>query len=298
MRINSKGLMCISPENYIDKAMLVSLPGYTIYPSLPLTNLQTGTRRAARAQYDYTSFTAVFDTPKKIEVLCVSGHNLPSTGAWSAVLFDSLGNVVYDTGPRYINAPGFEMDLWSLPTSTIWLTTAALNVKSIRYVFNAAHPLPGTGDNTKYIDIVRLWAGEVLQAEFNPNYGAALTLDDPSEVSRSRGGDLYTNAQVQTRKLTFDMVVRQTVDAFGEFKIAGRDDWTRLAWKAGKREEVLISFYPRFTPFWTSSPLPANATEGARLEQDYMMIGRFEDKPMPTIQGYEFYEARISLLEI
>jgi len=290
--------MCLSPENFIDTATLVSLPGYTVYPGLPLSNLQSGTRRAARAQYDYTSFTVEFDSPKTIQVLCVWGHNLPETGAWSAQLFDQSNTVVYDTGPRYIVNPGFEKDLWSLPASTIWLTVPANNVKRINFVFNASHPLSGTGDPTKYIDIVRLWAGEVLQVEFNPNYGLALTLDDASEVSRSRGGDLFTHAQVQTRKLSFDMVVRQETNAFGDFPIAGRDDWTRLSWKAGKFSEVLVSVYPRFTPFWTAYPLPANASEGARLEQDPLMICRFEDKPMPTIQGYNFYEARVSLIEI
>lgn len=252
--------LCV--RNAIDEATLTANPA--MRTTLPPSNLQIPARARVARSVDATVAQDIKFTWNgagyNLNFLMLSRHNLEPGSTWRVRLFDSQdwsGVAIYDSGTvtavdgATLGDLDFGVDLLGAGEFDAWLGQQY----SILY-FSRVRALSGivtitnVGNAYGYVEASRLFAGDYLEAAYNP---AALDFAwvDNTEQSRSAGGSARSDGEIAYRSLSADL---NFVTADERSSVA---DYLRYA---GRRKDVFISVFPGV---------------GGEKERDHTLIGRF-----------------------
>jgi len=200
----------------------VTLSGGSWSSALPLAHMLTTDRsevaRSTGASTGATQFRVDFGTPRALRAVVLQAHNLSQAASWRITLGTTPGGTeVYDgagqaawflpfTGPEEWEAD----DWWGIaqdeytghPHLALQLLPSTLNARYMDVLID------DTSNSAGYVQLGRIYAGELWQPAYNMVYGAEYGHEDASTVERTVGGGVVADRQRATRTaaITFDLL--------------------------------------------------------------------------------------------
>jgi hypothetical protein len=264
----------------------VTLAGPAWSTALPISNLLTSERamvaRSVDATTGNTRFDVDFGTARAFRAFALCNHNLSQAATWTISLGTTLGaSDVYAgasqaawylpfTGPEEwedANWWGIAQDAYTgHPFSAFQVLTGTLNARFLRVAIN------DTANPAGYVQIGRLWAGEVWQPGVNATYGAQPGYEDDSVVNKLKAGGFFADEQRRRRTMRF------TFDALTANEAAWAHEIQR---RAGTVQELLYL------------PDPADY----QACQRYGFVGRMRALQPLALSNYSVTTAAFELVE-
>jgi hypothetical protein len=222
-------LIFAGAPNRADEATLAT---GTQVASLPVTNLQerqiVRPWRTATTAPASTWVTANFLQPQTIGAVALIRHNFSQSSRWRVRLgYDStFATVSYDSGWRDI-WPQFE-EFGALAWGVFQWGGLVPREVTAQITLSAYHLLPqpivaqhlrididDASNPDGFLQAGRLLAGPAYQPSRDMLYGWSIGFEDPSTVSKSRGGQTWIDVQERFRVLRFTLSNLSESEAFG-----------------------------------------------------------------------------------
>ena len=200
--------------------------------SLPVTNLQD--RQIVKPWRTTTTATAstwvraAFTQPQVVGVVALIRHNFSQGSRWRIRVGDdpSFATAAYDSG--WVDVwPQFE-EFGALPWGVFQWGGLVPQEVAAQITLSAYHllPLPVVAQQLRididdasnpagYLQAGRLVAGPAYRPSRDMLYGWSIGFEDPSVVSKSRGGQTWIDVQERFRVLRFTLSNLNETEAFG-----------------------------------------------------------------------------------
>ncbi len=249
-------------NNLVDSA---TLSGATIVATLPLTNLQnTALAMVTRISGTTGQITVDFGSARPVRVLGVFG-----VGMASADTIRHRLSAVSATGGELLDTTAVASNVQTGYGQSLRVLSASVNARWWRMDFDAPSLTA-----LNYIDIGRIFAGNIWQPQFNYALGAEEAFEDDSRISYgARSGAAFVDLGVQKRTLNLNFEAMNDSD---------RSELRELQRVCGTRGQLLA--------------LPDADVSAAELNRS-AVLGRLRTLSARRETGYGVYAASLSLLE-
>lgn len=263
--------LVICARNAIDEATMSASPAMRV--SLPPSNLQLPARgRVARSVNALSAQQIKFTfngAGHYLNFLHLARHNLEPGSTWRIQFYstqDWTGSPVFDSGTitAVDGATLGELD-WGVDSLGAGVFDAFLGQQSSTLYFARTQALSGIvtieniGNSYGYVEASRLFAGEYLEFNVNPQ-SVEWGWEEDTQQSRSAGGSLRSDGKIAYRVL--DLTVG-FVDAAQRAALADQLRWS------GRRKDKFVALYPAFT---------------GELGRDYTMLAKHAGR-MPRLRA-------------
>lgn len=221
-------LIFAGAPNRADEAVLT--PG-SEQPGLPATNLQdrqiTRPWRTATTDPASTWLEVAFGANRTVGAVALVRHNFSQGSTWRVKVADdpTFQNLKYDSGDLEVwpNFEEFGTQAWGtfqwggvLPQEVAeQITLSAYHLLPEQVV--ATHVRIEISDDSNpdgYLQVGRLVAGPYYRPSRNMDWGWSIGFEDPSEVSKSRGGQTWIDVAERFRVLRFSVANLSEREAF------------------------------------------------------------------------------------
>lgn len=223
----------------------VTVSGGSWVASLPASNVLTTDRaevaRSTDATTGSTQFDIDFGTARALRAFALQAHNLSQAASWRITLGTTPGGTDVHNGSSqaawFLPFTGPEewedAAWWGLPQDAYTghphlapiLLPATLNARYLRVL------VTDTANAAGYVQIGRLWAGELWLPQVNAAFPMQHGHQDFSAKERTRGGGVVADKQRRAR------TVRLSLDALSATEAAWVHEINR---RAGTVEELLF----------------------------------------------------------
>lgn len=271
-------------NNVWDSASLQLTKG-SAEPNLNIANSQKYNNSRVFRTTDTAQVEVLFDftSPVFVEAFSLWRHNLTSSAKLRVELFNGAnqtGTKVYDSGEVLADIPKTLGDLifgkdplgasahtgWETATRSIWFNDSVV-VKSGRLTINNSDNPDG------YLEIGRIYAGEVFTPRFNTDLGHAFKWETDVSQQPTAGGTVHTLDAATYRTLSFNLSHLDSSDR------AIFADLTRIL---STHKDFFIALRPNV---------------GGAIERDYSFAAKFVAIPSLTAQASR-YETQCNIREV
>lgn len=271
-------------NNVWDTAILAQSKGST-EPALTIENSQKYNNSRIFRTSDTAEVEILFDfsSPEFIEAFSLWRHNLTSSAQIRIELFNDAnqtGDLVYDSGLLYADIPKTLGDMvfgkdplgisaytgWETATRSIWFDQTYV-VKSGRLTITN----PDNPDG--YIEIGRIYSGEVFSPRFNTDLGHSFKWETDVSQKPTAGGTVHTLDAATYRTLSFNLSHLDSSDR------AVFADLTRIL---STHKDFFIALRPNI---------------GGAIERDYSFAAKFTQIPSIKAQASR-YETQCNIREV
>lgn len=264
-----------------------SVSGGSWLAGLPLTNLldkeRAAVARSSNALTTSTQFTVDFGTARSLRALALLNHNLSLAGAWRVKLGTTPGTGdIYTSAwqaawfiPFGVGAEEWESNAWWSPADDEWTGHPFMAPMLLPMTFTARYltvEIDDTGNADGYIQVGRLFAGEVFTPAIGPQYGLQHGWKDNSTVQVMDSGAVFADEKRGIRTVSLDL---PWID-LDESAI-----WSEIQRRSGSVREIL--YIPNSTD-WQET-------------QRYGFCGRLSDLQPQTYAYYQHKTIKINLEE-
>lgn len=222
----------------------VTVSGGSWLAALPAANVLTSERAmVARSSDALTTSTRIdfdFGQQRAFSAVALCNHNISQAGTWRVTLGTTAGaSDLFDSGSQaawYLPFTGAEEwesgNWWGIaqdeyighPYCAIVLLATTTNARYMRIA------VTDTANAAGYVQIGRVWAGEVWKPLYNDAYGRTLGHDDQSVVQVAVSGAPFADKQRRSRRVQFSLEALEMNERAWVSEISRR---------AGTVEEVL-----------------------------------------------------------
>lgn len=277
-------------DNYADSATITSTS--SIEPALPLLNLKD--RRIALKCRTVNKLTAFnirvdFGAFKQIKLISLLGFNMTSTGFFLSSFSCSItaSSTGFGVAPFSYNQPSvgiIDRPPIGMPVNFFHAVNGGAGATGRYWELNFTF-----GNFDSYYQAGRLWMGDGILIPEGVDNEWAQTIRDPSEITRSRGQQVYANGKAKYRQTSVRLspVTRDVM--FGEvppLAISMERNIQEMLFIAGRTGEVIV--IPRIG-------------DGSNVENQFVnrtgMYGVFSDEPTIRKLAGDNYSVDLSIEE-
>lgn len=215
-----------------------NLSGGSFTSELPLSHLQFRqlgrVARSTDANEASTQFIIDFLQPRNARVVALINHTISFGGRWFVEASDdiSFSSLLYSSSQdawAALGATDWTIDELEWESDNLWLGTYSLDeLDGLTPV--AFHILPNdiqarywrlriidTSNVAGYVDIGRMFIGEVWQPKTNYDYGGSTGYEDPSLIETSIGGAEYFDERNPYRVMRFTLaMLEESAEGFAK----------------------------------------------------------------------------------
>lgn len=270
---------------YPNRAGAATYSGGSWVSDLPASNLASSelskVARSADCLLTSTKFNVALPAAKNLRLFSIHNHNLSDTATWRVSIGTTAGgsDIWYSTWkPVWTMEFGEAVEWgssvwWGKPGGDEYLRSPFYSVIVAPDTFNARYitvEINDTANIDGYVQIGRLFAGGVIQPEYNATYGLQDSWRDLSSVEQAESGTMWATERRRLRSASFVLPYIPTADAVA---------WHELQRQVGTVGEVVYVPYP----------------SDLALNQRYGFLGRLSE--LSPIE-YPYYRARSLALKI
>lgn len=226
------------------------------------------------------SIFVTWPTPENISAIILPFCNLSAASAIAIRLYSGADEAskIYDSGAIVANAATriVPKNMTAAQAATAYELGAgacvALYLPAVfaakRMTIDLYDPTPAQGS----IDVSRVIAGVYFEPQFGASYGLGATSVDSTKNTRSRAGDLLSDAGTTSRKLSFTL---------GNLKPQDRAEVAKILLENGIRNPLWISLFPQ--------------SADLNLERDHQCYGKLTQSSAITLPFCNTFSAQVEI---